>query len=208
MSFNKEKSDYQKLKNIFDNKEFHFTRNDGTEFDGTIKEYFEESIMQYSKARMETAKSGLIHSTRLENAVSMVENGLDYSKNYRVQAGPGTYFAAFQDMSYGNIAVEGTYMGDKKKIPVFESQFYDAIMHNEDIQAIAQEFSTEDIAAYKNINKYCRDLMVNEMGIDVLFCAMGTESCWVVLNDETFDVQPYNFKYEHGDNGKINWKFA
>ncbi len=187
----------QELKDIFDNKTFTFKKADGSEFEGTIKEYLEDSILYWDKDRMQYA-GGLIHNTYFENAKEMIENGLDYSKNYRVQAGPGTYFAAFQDLRYGKIAVEGSYSGPQKEMPVFERRFYDGIMDNNEIKETAAKYVNENAPSdktYKLVNKYCHDVLVNELGIDILYCAMGAESCFVALNDDTMSLRAYNFKF-------------
>lgn len=192
----------QELKDAFDNKVFKFKKESGEVFEGTIREYLESSISCWSDVRLSVVKSGVIHSTMLENALEMLDSGLDYSKNYRVQAGPGTYFAGYQDMNYGNIALEGTYTGDMAEIPVFESKFYDGIMNNQEIIKLAEGFAPAREESYKLTNKYCHDLLVNEMGIDILYCAMGSNSCYVALNDDKMSLRPYNFKMV---NGRHQW---
>lgn len=191
----------EQFKEIMDNKVFTFAKSDGSEFVGTIKEYFENSIIDWSEKAMSTPRGGVIHSTYWECAKDILENGLDADKASRVQAGPGAYFAAFQDMNYGKIAVSGRYTGSQKELPAFEKRFYDGIMGNSEILAIAKDFSDENQDAYKLVNRYCRDLLKNEMGIDILYCAMGMNSCYVALDDSKMHVEPYNFrvKYEGGE---------
>lgn len=195
----KEKSLPVELKEIFDNKVFDFKKLDGTDFRGTIQEYLESSIMRYDDLMIRAAYSGgLIHSTNFESATDILENGLDYSKSSRIQAGPGTYFAGFQDSNYGSCALSATYMGDMKEMPVFEPQFYDAIMENEELKAIARKFAPTEKESYKLTNKYCHDILVDKMGVDVLYCNMGMDSCFVVLNDDKFELRPYNYKIVNG----------
>ena len=193
------------LKETLDNKVFTFKKDNGEEFVGTIKEYLNDSILSWDDNRMYAAKSGVIHSTMFENAMEMLNKGLDYSKNYRVQAGPGTYFAGYQDMTYGKVALRGTYVGEQEEIPVFESKFYDGIMYCDELKQTVKDFAGEEEITnktYKLVNKYCHDLLVDEMGIDILYCAMGMNSCYVALNDDKMSLRPYNFKVV---NGQLRW---
>ena len=117
-------------------------------------------------------------------------------------AGPGTYFSPCQDLSYGSVALKGVYTGKMKEIPVFKERFYDGVLYNSCINKLVQKFANSDKESNQFLNKYCHDLLVNDFRIDVLYCAMKRQSCYVVLNDKSFNLSPHNFKVV---NGRIVW---
>lgn len=193
------------LKEALDNEIFVFEKSNGKNFKGTIREYFSNSILDWSKDRMRMLNpryGGVFHNTYLEDALNIINSGLDYTKTSRVQAGPGTYFSPYQDLTYGNISLNGVYVGKMEEIPVFEDRFYEPVLCNSSLIELVGKYADSQKDITQKINKYCHDLLVDDMGIDVLYCATKRQPCYVAFNDKTMKLSPYNFKII---NGKLVW---
>ena len=122
------------VKKELDNKVFTFTKYDGEEFKGTIREYFENSIT--NKRAINNVY--MYHCTDSKNtALSIIKNGLDWTKTNRMKAGPGTYFSPSSvggmEQGAGSVPIEAHYIGDKREYPVFETNFYEAMMETPEI---------------------------------------------------------------------------
>lgn len=183
------------LKEILDKAVFKFKKYNGEIFEGTIKEYLQNCHRLKGDTRF-IRESGIIHNTYSEDALAMIKNGLDWTKTSRVQCGPGTYFIPCQNFNYGPVAIEAKYTGKMKEMPVFEKNFYEAIVYNKELRDIVEKSNPEN--PNKVLNKYCHDLLTNDMGIDVLYSPNRESGCYVVLNDKSVNLRPYNFHIEGG----------
>lgn len=181
------------VKDMLDNNVFTFKKDNGEIFEGTIREYFENSIIR----KNDTWEMSLIHcTTTKEVAESIIRDGLDWTKTGRMKCGPGTYFspsaACGTEQGAGSIPIEGIYMGNKKKYPVFEQNFYMAVDGNSQITDAVS--SMQDGNARDIINKYCHDLLLNEMGFDFLYAGSGRGvGSYVILNDKCMELSKYNW---------------
>ncbi len=179
------------IKNFLDKKSFEFTKTNGEVFTGTIKEFFENSIISTRPSRY----LSLIHCTSTkEVAKDIIANGLDWQKTSRMRCGPGVYFAPTVQVGIeqggGSVPIEGTYIGNKEKFPIFENRFYDSVLGNEEILNSVSKLTSGNTE--KAINKYSHNLLCNDMGIDLLYASSGYGTgAYVVLNDKCMELAPY-----------------
>lgn len=179
-----------KVKDLLDNTAFEFKKANGDVFKGTIKEYFEDSIINHNS----TKNLSLVHcTTSKEAANSIIENGLDWQKTGRMKCGPGTYFAMStfggSEQGAGSIPIEGTYIGDKDEYPVFSKNFYEAVTYNQDLQNAVAEIVPDN--TNKAVNKYCHDLLQDDMGIDLLYASSGYGTgAYAVINNDCMKLSP------------------
>lgn len=174
---------FDALKKEFDKKIFTFLKEDGSEFSGTIKEYFKNCIIGMNPVR----KEYMYHCTPNKETVrSILAEGLDWTKTNRMKAGPGTYFSPSRmggaEQGAGNNAIEAVYIGNKREYPVFSKNFYEAVDFNKEIQNTASEYGED---GRELVNKYCHDVLCDEMGIDYLYASTGrgTGAYTVLKND-------------------------
>lgn len=153
---------------------YDFEMEDGSVFSGTVKEYLEASIIRWNK----TNEGTLYHvPSTVEIGEKILKEGLDWTKNSRSQAGPGTYFSPslgcgeFSGLGYQ--AIEAVYKGKRKKYPVMEKGFYDRLIEAAPISR----------AEY-------REIMMNDLGVDFLYSGTGRAGgAYVVLNDNCMSLK-------------------
>lgn len=182
------------LKSLLDNSVFTFQKYNGKEFCGTIKEYLENSIIRYENTdRLGT----LIHCTHTkEVADDIIKNGLDWTKTSRMKCGPGTYFSQSlfggSEQGAGSVPIVAFYNGKKDKYPIFEPCFYEAIIYNKELAETLGKLCGSDKT--KVINKYCHDLLQDEMGIDVLYASSGRSAgAFAVINNDCMFLKRYGW---------------
>ncbi len=179
------------IKNFLDKKTFEFKKSNGEVFNGTIKEFFENSII----SSRSTKYLSLIHCTSTKDvAKDIIKNGLDWQKTSRTRCGPGVYFAPSVQVGIeqgaGSVPIEGTYIGEKESYPIFENRFYDSVTNNDDILNAVSKLTTDNPT--KAINRYSHNLLCDDMGIDLLYASSGYGTgAYVVLNDECMELKPY-----------------
>lgn len=195
-SANKESSGIsEKTKEMLDNTKFIFIKNNGEKFEGTIKEYLKNSIIRKSRI---FPRMSMFHCTQTkETGENIIKSGLDWTKTIRKKCGPGTYFSMSsiggEEYGSGSVPIEGKYIGDKTEYPVLEPCFYQAIENNPNIiQAVSKYEQSEDISSV--INKYCHDVLCNDMGIDFLYASTGRAGgCYVVLKDNCMKLSKFGW---------------
>lgn len=171
------------FKKAIEDKVFTFEKANGDTFEGTIKEYFKSCIVN----KRPTDNTYMYHCTTTKDvALDIIENGLDWTKTGRMKAGPGTYFSPStmggSEQGAGSVPIEGVYIGNKREYPVFEMNFYEAVDGHREIEKIASEFGED---TRKIVNKYCHDLLCDEMGIDFLYASTGRGTgAYAVLNND------------------------
>ncbi len=167
------------IKETLDNTIFTFKKSNGRVFKGTIRDYINNSIKGTQDI---PGYFSLIHCTSSkEVATQILRKGLDWTKTSRMKCGPGTYFlpsmAGGMEQGGGSVAIEGTYIGNKRKYTIFAPNFYTAIDDNIEIND-----------AVKNryyVNKYCHDYLEKDLGIDILYASSGRGvGSFVVVNDK------------------------
>ena len=182
------------LETILDNQSFTFKKHDGSEFKGTIREYLNDSIINPTAPIREVP---LIHCTATkEIAEDIIQNGLDWTKTGRMKCGPGTYFSLSMADSIGqgagSVAIQGEYTGDQNEMGIFEPCFYTAIEGNKEILDLIKK--TQGGNENKILNEYCHNILMNEMGYDIIYAASGrTSGAYVVLNDNCMKLSKYNW---------------
>ncbi len=169
------------LKEILDNKIFQFKKNNGELFEGTIKDYFENSIINWQEAQ---GKSFIHCTSTKDTAEKIIKEGLDWQKTSRMRCGPGTYFSPSAAGGYeqggGSVSIKAEYLGLKDKYPVFEPCFYEAVQQNNELKNILPVQNSP-----KLLNKYCHDLLQNDLDIDFLYAGSGRGvGAYVVINDD------------------------
>lgn len=181
------------LKEMLDNTEFTLRKYNGEIFTGTIREYLHHSVINKRSAK----NIKLIHCTQLrETAEEILRKGLDWTKTSRMKCGPGTYFsqsvADSMEQGAGSVPIEGEYIGDKENYFIFEPRFYEAINYNQEIeQAVSQK---QEGNPTQLVNKYCHDILQNEMDIDFLYAASGRCSgAFVVLNNNCMKLSKHGW---------------
>ena len=185
----------EQVKALLDNTTFVFVDSEGEKFEGTIRGYFEDSVINY---RDIGENFDMYHSTSREAAEDIVNNGLDWTKTNRMKCGPGTYFSPIKGggsmQGGGAYNVKAVYTGDTKNYPVFEPSFYEAIENNKELNDAVSEITGKE-GSREAINRYCHDLLQNDMEIDFLYAAAGSGGGgYVVFNNDccdlTFDGEP------------------
>ena len=173
-----------KAKEILNNTPFKFKiKND--EFEGTLREYFEfcktgeRPIIRYDNE--------IYHGTTRECVDSMIK-GLDYTKNSTTKCGPGTYFSPSQAvaMIFGRAFLGAKYIGNKTTMPSFRESFYEPVMYSSKItNTLCDELNIDNNTASKLLKVCAHDILVDDMGIDILVSSSGygSSSYYVVLND-------------------------
>lgn len=177
----------QKLRQLLDNAEFEFEFLNGETFNGTIKQFNLNSIINWKDT--ENIK-GILHNTQKESAIDILKNGLNWKKTSRKHFGPGTYFSMVQDITYGKAAVEGNYIGEKKKYPVLKERYYEAILNNNKLQETLEE-NGFDVA---DLDEYCHEILTKDLGIDILYGGGRSGGCFVALDNDCLKLKPYNFE--------------
>lgn len=184
------------IKETLDRKVFTLKKDNGELFEGTIKEYFENSIIN----KVSTKYTNFIHCTPTkEIANNIIENGLDWTKTKRMRLGPGTYFspsaAGGTEQGGGMVPIEAEYIGNKKEYPVFEQNFYNGILDNQEIKNTVRELLKENTSKYTTediIDIYCHDIIEKEMGIDFLYGATGRGvGAYAVYNNDCVKLSKY-----------------
>lgn len=182
------------LKSLLDNSVFTFQKYNGKEFQGTIKEYFENSVIRYENmGRL----GSLIHCTQTKDiADDIIKNGLDWTKTSRLKCGPGTYFSQSSvggsEQGAGSVPIAAFYKGKKDKYPIFEPCFYEAVIYNKELMDKLDGICGNDKT--KVINRYCHDLLQDEMGIDVLYASSGRSAgAFAVLNNDCMSLRRYGW---------------
>lgn len=181
------------VKKVLDSMIFSFRKHNGENYEGTIKDYLQSSLIGTRPMR----NISLIHCTSTKDtAEQMIKTGLDWTKTGRMKCGPGSYFlpsaAGGAEQGAGNIPVEGIYIGDKKEYAIFEPCFYDAIENHTELKEIVSKLQKED--ARKTINQYCHNIIEKDMGIDILYASSGRGvGSYVVFNDKCMKLQKPNW---------------
>lgn len=203
------------IKEMLDSTIFEFEAPDGSKMKGTIKDAISSYIVETldDEARFH----GLIHGTSTEAISDIINNGPDMRQTSRSAFGPGMYFAFSEGDAHdystakltADIIPQERESGDIGKVVRFNTNFYDKInncnIRNAIIDFTGLEAPNEPGQPYyidraymelpsKLIDEYCRELMVEDMGIDAAICsAYGYHSCAVALNpDSVKNIQEYN----------------
>lgn len=204
-----------KIKKMLDSTTFEFTAPNGSKMNCTIKDAINAYIVDTLDEDAEF--QGVIHGSSLESINDIINNGPDMRKTSTSAFGPGMYFAFSEGDAHdyssaklmADIIPQRRENGEKGKIVRFNTNFYDKINNHNLHKAITDftglEAPDEAFQPYyieraymelpsKLVDEYCRDLMVEEMGIDAAQCgARGFHSCAVVLNpDAITNIQEFN----------------
>lgn len=171
-------------KSILNDAVFEFPIDKNTTFKGTLRDYFEISIIN-DKGPVPCHR--IYHGTLKESKDAILKEGkLNYTKTGRTRCAPGTYFSGGMGsiFSYGSSCLEAEYVGKMKNLPVFRYNFYEEVNENQEIHSLLA-----DKLPNANIDKLLKvcahDILANDMGIDMLYsCGGRAEGCFVVLNDE------------------------
>lgn len=204
-----------KIKEMLDSTIFEFQSPEGSKMNCTIKDAINAYIVD--TLNEDTKFHRVIHGSSLESISDIINNGPDMRKTTTNAFGPGMYFAFSEGDAHdysdaklmADVIPQERENGEKGKIVRFNTNFYDKINNHNLHKAITDftglEAPDEPWQPYyieraymelpaKLVDEYCRDLMVEEMGIDAAQCsARGFHSCAVVLNpDAITNIQEFN----------------
>lgn len=209
-----------KIKEMLDSTTFEFTAPNGSKMNCTIKDAINAYIVDTLDEDTEFHR--VIHGSSLESISDIINNGPDMRKTSRSAFGPGMYFAFSEGAAHdyssaklmADIIPQRRENGEKGKIVRFNTNFYDDTINNHNVHKAITDFTGLKAPnepwqphyierAYmelpeKLVDEYCRDLMVEEMGIDAAQCsARGFHPCAVVLNPDAItniqESNPYRY---------------
>lgn len=208
------------IKEALDNSVFHFEGPDGEKFSGTIKEALEKYIT-YVDDDSVIMYQGLLHGCSQESLNDIIENGPDMKKISRSVFGPGMYFALSEGdaQDYSSAKVKADIVKTKRengeigKFVRLKGAFYEKVTNMAVTNMACQlaGIDPESIYCYpqgqpyyisqikqevakKLIDEYCRNILVDELGIDAGYGhAPYHHSCIVVFNpDSVQNASNYN----------------
>ena len=206
------------IKDALDNSVFEFEGPNGEQVVCSIKDIINMHAVDDESA----AQSGclnLFHGTSREAMQNILEKGPDMTAGSRTAFGPGMYFAFSEgdahDYSSAKLLADVHRSerkdGTKGRFVRFKTDYYDKINgkcatklrdllglnitdkdYSREVPYYIPMVKTE--APYKIFNDYCRDLIVNDLGIDAA-CGFsrGYHSCVVVFNpDSVCNLREYS----------------
>lgn len=216
------------IKEYMDNKIFEFEGPEGEKIKGSAK----DALKAYVASQEDIpCIDGALHGALREAIESIIKNGFDTRRISATAFGPGFYFGSegtAQDYSSAKLQADIKRTkrpdGSEGKFVRFNQAYYndmiccklygamnDVLRLDTGYSKVYNPFSTDFNDVNRNflskaINEYCRDILVNEMGIDAAFAASpGYHNCVVVFNPDAIanvkEFEPYGDSY----NGFLNY---